>query len=62
MKGHLERQRYIDYLKTAPIRVRLRKDWKTKPDKGDGGETVPVEPNRPKGLEGGAAAALEFDD
>ena len=30
------------------------------PDLEDGG--VPVEPNRPKGLSGGAEAALEFDD
>jgi len=29
-------------------------------DLDDGG--VPVEPNRPRGLSGGAAAALEFDD
>lgn len=30
--------------------------------KDDGGETCPVEPNRPSNLSGGAAAALEFDD
>ena len=29
-------------------------------DPDDGG--VPVEPNKPRGLEGGAAAPLEFDD
>ncbi len=29
-------------------------------DKDDGG--VPVEPNKPNTLSGGAAAALEFDD
>ena len=29
-------------------------------DKDDGG--VPVEPNRPLNLSGGAAEALEFDD
>ena len=29
-------------------------------DKDEGG--VPVEPNKPKNLSGGAAAALEFDD
>jgi hypothetical protein len=33
---------------------------KRKRDLDDGG--VPVEPNRPRNLEGGAAAALEFDD
>ena len=30
--------------------------------KGGGSEPVAVEPNRPKLGEGGAAAALEFDD
>ena len=29
---------------------------------GEAGEGVPVEPNRPSNLSGGAAAALEFDD
>ena len=29
---------------------------------GEAGETVPVEPNRPLDLTGGAAATLEFDD
>ncbi|WP_374943942.1 hypothetical protein [Sphingomonas sp.] len=29
---------------------------------GEAGESVPVEPNRPNDLTGGAAAALEFDD
>ena len=33
-----------------------------KPGKGMGGEPVPVEPNRPNNLSGGAAAALEFDE
>lgn len=28
---------------------------------GAGGDSVPVEPNRPNNLTGGAAAALEFD-
>lgn len=39
---------------------RLRRDRK-RPD-GESGETVPVEPDRPSNLSGGAAAALEFDD
>ena len=29
---------------------------------GEAGEGVPVEPNRPNNLSGGAAAALEFDE
>lgn len=29
---------------------------------GESGEAVPVEPNRPSHLSGGAAAALELDD
>jgi hypothetical protein len=37
-----------------PLRRRKRKD----PDRGG----VPVEPNRPNTLSGGAAAPLEFDD
>jgi hypothetical protein len=33
-----------------------------KRDKDDEGGGVPVEPNRPNTLSGGAAAELEFDD
>ena len=40
--------------------ARLRRGRK-RPD-GEAGETVPVEPNRPLDLSGGAAAALTFDD
>jgi hypothetical protein len=32
-----------------------------RPRRDDGREGVPVEPNRPRQGEGGAAAALEFD-
>lgn len=46
----------------AQLRRSFRKGRKRKPPKGEGGEMVPVEPNRPKTLEGGAAAALEYDD
>jgi hypothetical protein len=46
----------------AHLRRKLPKGPKRKPRKGKGGELMPVEPDRPKGLEGGAAAALEFDD
>jgi hypothetical protein len=34
--------------------------WRRNRDLDDGG--VPVEPDRPRDLSGGAAAALEFDD
>ena len=45
---------------THPARNPLRG---RKPPKGKGGsEPVSVEPNRPKMGEGGAAAALEFDE
>ena len=42
------------------LRIRMRR----KPRKGSGleGGGVPVEPDRPNTLSGGAAAALEFDD
>jgi hypothetical protein len=30
--------------------------------RGDEGETVPAEPDKPRPLSGGAAAELEFDD
>ena len=45
----------------GPIRVAIKR-WRRRPGKKpeDGG--VPVEPNRPNTLSGGAAAALEFDD
>ena len=39
---------------------RLRRNHKR--SDGEAGESVPVEPNRPNNLSGGAAAALEFDD
>ncbi len=39
---------------------RRRKRRGRRKDLDDGG--VPVEPNKPKNLSGGAAAALEFDD
>jgi hypothetical protein len=35
---------------------------KRRPPKGLDPEPLPVEPNRPSTLSGGAAAALEFDD
>jgi len=35
---------------------------KRKPKDKGGSEAVPVEPNNPKLNEGGAAAALEFDE
>lgn len=43
---------------------RLRGRMRRKPRKGFGleGGGVPVEPDRPNTLSGGAAAALEFDD
>ena len=41
----------------------LRKSGRRPPKgKGGGSEAVTVEPNRPKLNEGGAAAALEFDE
>ena len=39
---------------------RRRRKGKRGRDLDDGG--VPVEPNKPRNLEGGAAAALEFDE
>ena len=39
---------------------RRRRKPSRRRDLDDGG--VPVEPNKPKNLSGGAAAALEFDD
>lgn len=46
-----------DDLLPAYLRARRKKRG---PDLEEGG--VPVEPNRPKDMSGGAAAALEFDD
>lgn len=48
--------RMRDFLKSVAQPKRKRP-----PDRG-GSEPVTVEPNRPKLGEGGAAAALEFDD
>lgn len=51
-KGHL-----WDKLIPSYLRAHRKKGG---PDLEEGG--VPVEPNRPKDMSGGAAAALEFDD
>jgi hypothetical protein len=44
------------------IRESLRRRPPPKGRKGGGSEPVAVEPNRPKLGEGGAAAALEYDE
>ena len=44
----------------APFREAMRRRRKRSRDLDDGG--VPVEPNKPRNLEGGAAAALVFDE
>ncbi len=55
-KGNEPRDPYVRYRLGLDIKKRRRK-----PPKG-GSESVTVEPNRPKLGEGGAAAALEFDE
>jgi len=45
--------------KIEALRVRLHRRPR---DSGTEGENVTVKPDDPKGLSGGAAAALEFDD
>ena len=42
--------------------VREAERRRRRPRKGGGSESVAVEPDHPKRGEGGAAAALEFDD
>ena len=44
--------------RNRPRRGRNRPKRDRDPDHGG----VPVDPNKPRGLQGGAAAALEFDD
>ena len=44
----------------AEVHERRRRRRRRRKDLDDGG--VPVEPNKPLNLSGGAAAALEFDD
>ena len=48
------------FARTAWIDALGRGKRKPKQDKDSGG--VPVEPDRPRNLSGGAAAALEYDD
>jgi len=50
----------IDPRFEGPIPPFLRSRKKKRPDLDEGG--VPVEPDKPKNLSGGAAAALEFDE
>lgn len=59
---------FVRMLVRAALRDGLRpglmgpKRRKPRPDKGGLADPLPVEPNRPNNLTGGAAAALEFDD
>jgi len=45
--------------KIKALRVRLHRRRR---GSGSEGESVPVKPDDPRGLSGGVAAALEFDD
>ena len=57
---HLRRRRRVPFQEPpAPPSIRMRRRKRDEDDE-DGG--VPVEPNRPNTLSGGAAAELEFDD
>ena len=58
MKRRVRRQSFSEFLDGIRLRKRRRRPPK---DKG-GSEAVTVEPDRPRLGEGGAAAALEFDD
>jgi hypothetical protein len=53
--------RFQHLLRTAKVTKRGGKRPQP-PKKGGGSEAVTVEPDRPKLGEGGAAAALEFDE
>lgn len=54
--GPSVRRSHLTMLALVAMLTRRRKD--KDPDQGG----VPVQPNRPNTLNGGAAAALEFDD
>ena len=54
------RRPFRDRWYMAPFHEAMRRRNKRRRDLDDGG--VPVEPINPRNLEGGAAAALEFDD
>ena len=55
--------RALDYLaRMHAIRKELEDRRRRRKPKGEGGEMVPVEPDNPKWLSGGAAVALEFDE
>ena len=55
--GRRARAQFVEPLVPTQLKHRLSKRDK---DAEDGG--VPVEPNRPNTLSGGAAAELQFDD
>ena len=59
MKRSKSAGRFDRFLRIAAERAMRRRPPKRK---GGGSEAVTVEPNRPKLNEGGAAAALEFDE
>jgi len=46
----------------ALVRTAVKRGRRPDARGGEAGEPVPVNPNRPLDLSGGAAAALEFDD
>jgi hypothetical protein len=56
----IRRPSMLDQLVPPYLRNPRKKGRSRDRDKDDGG--VPVEPNRPNTLSGGAAAELEFDD
>jgi hypothetical protein len=55
--------RAVDYLaRMKALRNGLEDRRRKRKRGGEGGELAPVEPDKPKWLSGGAAAALEFDE
>lgn len=63
MPRHDPIPRVLRSMKREPLYLKVvRAVRRKKNGKDDGGLPMPVEPNRPNNLSGGAAAALEFDD
>jgi len=60
----MDRKKNLEDRIRAFVKKGLHSSSRRRPPKkkGGGSEPVTVEPNRPKLGEGGAAAALEFDD
>jgi hypothetical protein len=59
---HARAQDFLARMAGFRTAMKRRRRRRRKDEGGEGGELVPVEPDKPRPLSGGAAVELEFDD